>query len=182
MSAEQEKTITLVSVEPNLAFTRRWLGAWAIAHDLKVLRFEEHRGRLSTELKITVAGHPADMREFHEDVRGDAWTAESRGDLIDALITPIVVGGLRGAKRKWQGRHDPPRASAASTPDAPRTVVYWKWEEAGEDGTGLGPVWVDRYEPGALEPNESEEWPQWVKRADASAYAREHGFTFFPDE
>jgi hypothetical protein len=183
VSVEREKTITLVSiVASDLPLTRRWLGAWAIAHDLKVLRFEEHRKRLSTDLKVTVAGHPADIREFHDDVRGDAWTADSDGDPIDWIITPIVVGGLRAAKRKWQARNDPPRGSSASRLDGPRTVVYWKWEEAGEDGAGFGPVWVDRYETGAIEPYESEEWPHWVKRADALAHAREHDFTFFPDE
>lgn len=180
-SAEQEKTITLVSVD-DIARTRRWLGAWAIAHQLKVLSFEEHRGRLTHELRMTVVGHPTDIREFHDDVRGDAWTAESGGDLFDAFVTPIVVSGLRSARRKWQGRHDPPRSSEVRPTDGSRTVLYWKWEEAGDDGGGFGPVWVDRYERGSVEPDSSEEWSQWARRADAVAYAREHGFTFLPDE
>ena len=114
-------------------------------------------------------------------MRGDALSATTSADFIDTLITPVLVSGFRSAKRRWQGRSDPP-LDAAGDAEGPRTVVYWKWVEAGPHGTGVGPVCIDRYAVGNVQPYESEDWGQWVERADALAYAREHGFTFFPDE
>lgn len=35
---------------------------------------------------------------------------------------------------------------------------------------------VDTYLAGQEEPSKSEDWPQWVKRSEALAFAQEHGF------
>ncbi len=83
--------------------------------------------------------------------------------------------------RKWQGRNDPP-LDVGPDPTVPRTTVYWKWETAGPDGEPIGPVWVDTYEGRNVKPLKSERWAESARRTEALAYAREHGFAFFPDE
>jgi hypothetical protein len=183
MSTDQVKMITLVANNFDLVAARRWIAACALGRDVRVLSFAERRSRFSTKLDVTVAGHPRRIREFYDDVRGDAWTADSGGDLADAIIFPILVEGARAIRRKWQSRHDPPldRAPAADE-RASRTIVFWKWEEARAGGEPVGPVWVETYVRGEREPVASEEWPNWARRSDAVAYAREHGFDFLPDE
>jgi hypothetical protein len=50
------------------------------------------------------------------------------------------------------------------------------------DGDAVGPVRVDTYVAGQEEPSESDDWPQWVKRSEALAFAQEHGFVFAPQD
>lgn len=182
MSGEQVKTITPIANNLSLAEARRRIAACAIDRGVR-LSLEERPSRLSTKLDVTVSGHPGRIREFHDDVRGDGWTADS-SDLVGSLATGVLVEGIRTAKRRWQGRHDPPLPDDAggSRPGAARTTVYWKWEDAGPDGQGVGPVWIETYAQGQTKPVKSEEWPQWARRSEAVAYAEEHGFVFLPDE
>ena len=130
---------------------------------------------------MTVAGHPRRIREFHDAVRGDGWLGGAGGSPVDWIVTELVVEGFRAAKRKWQGRHDPPLGAVAK-PDGARTVVCWRWERLDPDGEPVGPVCVDTYVDGDREPVESQEWPDWTRRSEALAYASEHDFQFFPDE
>jgi hypothetical protein len=192
VGSEQVKKITLIANNFDVVQARRHIAGCAIGRDLRIVSFEEERGRLSTKVHVTVAGHPRRVREFHSDVRGSGsfdpfQGAGTSGDLLGDLVLGVVVAGMAaGAKtgwRKWQERRDPPSGTEdASTPIQARTVVYWKWEEGGSGGEPLGPVWVDRYAAGETEPESSEEWSGWARRADALAYAREHGYVFFPDE
>lgn len=181
MSIEQETKITLVANKLDLVRARRHLAAAAFDRDLRVVSFEERRSRFSTKLDVTVVGHPRRIREFHDDVRGDGWGA-SGGDLLGSIAVGLLVEGFRGARRKWQGRHDPPLEQSQRDAALPRTIVFWRGEQAQPDGESVGPVWVETYAPGELEPQKSEEWPNWARRSEALAYAREHGFVFFPDE
>lgn len=182
MGIEQEKKITLVANNLDLVRARRYVAAAAFDRDVRVISFEERRSRFSTKLDVTVAGHPRRIRAFHDDVRGDGWWEASGGDLLGSLAVDLLVEGFRVARRKWQGRHDPPLDQ--SPPDAalPRTVVFWRWEQAQPVGEAVGPVWVETYARGEREPLKSEQWSNWARRSEALAYAREHGFAFFPDE
>jgi hypothetical protein len=183
---EQVKAITLIANNVDVVDARRHVAGCAICRDLRVVSFDERRGRLSTKLDVTVAGDPQRIREFHDDVRGDAWTQSAAGNPVDSIITDIAVSGFRAARRKWQGRHDrspeEEGSGEASTPSRARTVVYWRWEEGAKGGEPVGRVWVDTYAAGETYPETSEQWPEGTRRADALAYAREHGYVFFPDE
>lgn len=181
MSAEETKTITLFGDAFDMARSRREVGSCALACGVTVVSFDEHPGHIQTKLNVTVSGHPRRVREFHDMVRGDAWSAYSGGGIFDGLVMAATVEGLRFVKRKWQGRNDPPE-DAAQDPTIPRTTVYWRWESAGPDGDGIGTVWVDTYEGRNTTAVKSEQWPQQTRRPEALAYAREHGFAFFPDE
>lgn len=68
------------------------------------MSIEEQEKHLSTKLVVTVSGHPSGVREFHDMVRGDAWSTSSNGDLIGGILIGATVEGFRFAKRKWQGR------------------------------------------------------------------------------
>lgn len=181
MSVEQTRTITLFGDRFDVARSRREVGSAALACGVTVVSFSEQTGHLNTKLVVTVSGHPRRVREFHDWVRGDAWSANAGGGLLDGIVMSATVEGLRFVKRKWQGRSDPPM-DAAPDPSVPRITVYWRWEREGPDGEAVGPVWVDTYEGKSIKPVRSEEWPQPVRRSEALAFAREHGFTFFPDE
>ena len=63
-----------------------------------------------------------------------------------------------------------------------RRRVVWKWEDEDESGEGVGPVWVDTFEDDSDRPTSSEKWDQWVRRAEAEAFAAERGYEFLPDE
>ena len=179
VSAEQTKTITLFGDAFDIARSRREVGSCALACGVTVVSFDERLGRVQTKLVVTVSGHPRRIREFHDMVRGDAWSAS--GGIIDGIVMAATVEGLRFVKRRWQGRHDPPE-DVAPDPTVPRTTVYWRWESAGPDGEGIGTVWVDTYEGRNTTAASSEQWPHQARRCEALAYAREHGFAFFPDE
>jgi hypothetical protein len=194
--SEQVKTFKLVANKLDLVQARRHIAGCAIGRDVRVLAFEERRKRFSTELEVTVVGHPRHVREFHEDVGGskvDHLLSGSNnfgggdGDLVGDLVAWVVVEGLSvvgsAAWHKWQARNDPPLYNEdLSTSLRARTVVFWKWQQSGADGEPVGAVWVDTYGEGQSEPETSEEWPQWTRRSHAGAYAREHGHIFFPDE
>lgn len=181
MSAEQTKTITLFGDTFDIAQSRRAVGSAALACGVTVVSLDEQPGHISTKLVVTVSGHPRRIRAFHDLVRGDAWSANAGGGILDGIVIGITVEGFRFVKRKWQGRSDPPM-DAAPDPSVPRTTVYWRWERQGSDGEAVGPVWVDTYDGKDLNPASSEEWPQPARRSEALAFAREHGFAFFPDE
>jgi hypothetical protein len=181
MSVGETKTITLFGDPFDIARSRREVGWCALACGVTVVSFEEHPGHIQTKLIVTVSGHPGRIREFHDMVRGDAWSAYSGGGIFDGLLTAATVGGFRFIKRKWQGRDDPPEDVAQDQPIA-RTTVYWRRESAGPDGAGIGTVWVDTYEGKNSTAVTSEQWPRQTRRSEALAYAREHGFAFFPDE
>jgi len=57
-----------------------------------------------------------------------------------------------------------------------RTRVVWKWEDEGEGGDPVGPVWVDTFDEGYSEPVKSEEWDRWVPLSDAKAFAESRGY------
>lgn len=180
-AAEETKTITLFGDAFDIAQSRREVGSCALACGVTVVSFDEHPGHIRTKLVVTVSGHPRRIREFHDMVRGDAWSASPGGWIIDDIVIGATVEGFRFVKRKWQGRNDPP-LDPEHDPTKPRTTVYWRWESEGPDGEAIGPVWVDEYEGTGSKPARSEHWPQSVRRSEALAFAREHGFAFFPDE
>jgi hypothetical protein len=181
MSLDVTKTITLFGDRFDIARSRREVGSAALACEVSVVSIDEQEKHLSTKLVVTVSGHPRRVREFHDMVRGDAWSSSSNGDLIGGIIVGASVEGFRFVKRKWRGRNDPQLDSAPDS-TVPRTTVYWKWETADADREPMGQVWVDTYEGKSLSPIRAEQWPQPVRRSEALAYAREHGFAFFPDE
>jgi len=180
-SDEQVKSIKLVTNDAVSA--QRWVGACAIAHGLRVVSYNERRSRLSTKLQVVVSGHPRYIREFHNDVRGNGWAGGGGGDLLGEILVGAVVSGFRAARRSWQARHDPPLEEDHSefAVASPQTILFWTWRQQ-EDGDAVGPVWVETYAPGQRDPLKSEEWPNWARRSEALAYAREHGFVFLPDE
>lgn len=123
MSAEETKTITLFGDAFDIARSRREVGSCALACGVTVVSFDERPGHLQTKLIVTVRGHPRRIREFHDMVRGDAWSAYSGGGILDGIVMGVTVESFRFAKRKWQGRNDPP-LDAAPDPAMPRTTVY----------------------------------------------------------
>jgi hypothetical protein len=181
MSTAETKTITLFGDAFDIARSRREVGSCALACGVSVVSFDEQPGHLQTKLVVTVGGHPRRVREFHDMVRGDAWSAYAGGGILDSLIVGLTVESTRFLKRKWQGRNDPP-LDPEIDPTVPRTTVYWRWESEGTDGEAIGPVWVDEYDGKTFKAARSEQWPQPVRRSEALAFAREHGFAFFPDE
>jgi hypothetical protein len=181
MSTDETKSITLFGDAFDIARSRRAVGSAAITCGVTLVSFDEKPGHINSKLVVTVAGHPRRVREFHDLVRGDAWSANAGGGILDGLVMGVTVEGFRFARRKWQGRNDSP-LDAGPDPTVPRTTVYWRWERDGPGDEPIGPVWVDTYEGKSIDPISSEEWPERVRRSDALAYAREHGFTFFPDE
>ena len=180
MGGEMTRTITLFGDRFDVARSRRQVGSAAITCGVTVVSIEEQEHHLSTQLVVTVSGASSRVREFHDMVRGDGWSI-SNGDLLSGIVIGATVEGLRFAKRKWQGRNDPP-LHAGLDPNAPLTTVYWKWDAADPSGEPMGPVWVETYQGKSLDPIQSEQWPEPVRRSEALAYAREHGFAFFPDE
>jgi hypothetical protein len=194
VSTEQVKAFKLITNNNDLVQARRNIAGCAIGRDVRVLSFEERRRRLSTELTVTVAGHPRRIREFYDDVRGNPWAATpggfgSGGDLVGDIVSWVAVETVgpvvKAGWRRWRDGNDPPlpeEGSVESTPLSARTLVYWKREQVGSDGEPVGPVWVDSYLEGRGEPDTSDGWAQWARRSDALAYAREHGYVFFADE
>jgi hypothetical protein len=106
VASEQVKTITVIANNLSLAQARRQIAACAIDRGVRVLSFEERPSRPSTKLDVTVSGHPRRIREFHDDIRGDAWTAESSGDPLDFIVTATLVGAevARTARSAAAGR------------------------------------------------------------------------------
>lgn len=154
-SGERVKGIKLVTNDPVSA--RRWVGACAIAHGLRVVSYNERRSWLSTKLEVVVSGHPRYIREFHDDVRGDGWSASS-GDLFSFIVEDLVVSGFRAARRSWHARRDPPLEEdhSESAIASPQTIVFWSWRQQ-EDGDAVGPVWVETYAHGQQDPLKSQE-------------------------
>ncbi len=67
-------------------------------------------------------------------------------------------------------------------PGEARTTVSWKWEQRLPDGDAVGPVAICTYAAGQEEPQTVDEWPRWIKRSEARAFADEHGFVFEPHD
>jgi hypothetical protein len=143
VSSEQTKTFKLITNNIDLVQARRHIAGCAIGRDVRVLSFDERRRRLSTELTVTVAGHPRRIREFHDDVRGNPWAATPAGlgsgdDLVGDIVSWVAVETLgplvKAGRRRWQARSDPPlpeEGSVEPTPLGARTLVYWKRERVG---------------------------------------------------
>lgn len=136
-SGERVKGIKLVTNDPVSAW--RWVGACAIAHGLRVVSYNERRSWLSTKLEVVVSGHPRYIRGFHDDVRGDGWSATG-GDLLGFTLVYVVVSGVRAVRRSWHTRRDPPlgEARSESAVASPQTIVFWSWRPR-EDGDAVGP-------------------------------------------
>ncbi len=179
--SDKTETITLFGDAFDIARSRRAVGSAALACGVTIVSFDEEPGHINSKLVVIVTGNPHRVREFHDLVRGDAWSANAGGGILDGLVMGIAVEGFRLAKRKWQGRNDE-QPDAGLDLTVPRTTVYWRWERYGPDGEAVGPVWVDTYKGRGVNPVSSEQWPEQTRRSKARAYAREHGFAFFPDE
>jgi hypothetical protein len=181
VGADQTKKITLYGDTSYIAGVRREVGSAALACGVTVVSFEEHSGPISTKLVVALSGHPRRIRDFHDLMRGDGLSTDSQW-IIDGVVIDFAVGGFRSLRRKWQDRNDPPLDSGPDDPFLRRTTVYWRWEQEGSDGEGIGAVWVDTYDGKGSTPVSSEQWPQSARRSEALSYAQEHGFAFFPDE
>ena len=70
VSTEEEKTFKLSANKLDLAEARMRIAAAATAHDVRLLSVEEHRARLWIDLDVTIAGHPQNIRDFHDEVGG----------------------------------------------------------------------------------------------------------------
>lgn len=199
MSLEQKKTIKLVGSNLDVVEARMQIAAAAITHNVRLIAADERRSRMSTSYSVTVAGHPRRIREFHEELRGSCgtgswlnnWNFDSGDDLLFGIAAAVVVGGVGAlvdkGHKKWQARNDPPLTAGldAQDPDSEagvRTTVHWKWEQMLANGDAVGPARVSIYFAGEDEPAASKDWPNWVKRTEALAYAQEHGFLFAPQD
>ena len=201
VSTEEEKTFKLSANKLDLAEARMRIAAAATAHDVRLLSVEEHRARLWIDLDVTVAGHPQNIRDFHDEVGGGGggggstssgwWLWGGDGGLDDFVLGVAVdIAGevakpvVRKVRRRWQARHDPPipEHQLAPGPGDARTTVTWTWKQMLTDGDAVGPVRVDTYVAGSEEPVESEESLHWMKRSQAQALAAEHDFVFVPQD
>lgn len=105
MSADQTKTITLVSNNWDVEMARQKIAMRADERHVQVLAIEEQPSRMTTKLVVTVGGHPKRIREFHDDLRD---SGGGGGSVADQILGRVLTDGWRAATRRWQGRHDPP--------------------------------------------------------------------------
>jgi hypothetical protein len=178
---EDVKTFKLSSTKLDLLQGRVQIAAEAIGNDVRVLSIEERPGRVWVELDVTVAGHPRRVREFHDSMKSSAWD----GGGFEDLMFEVVVGGLWAlGRKKWYDHRYPPVPNRNDAPSVAelRTAVEWKREQLLPDGDATGPVRVSIYRADEDTPSWTEEWPHWVKRSEALAYAQEHDYLFAPQD
>jgi hypothetical protein len=183
----QKKTITLISNNSDVVLTRRTIAADAILHDLRLVSFDEKRGRLTTTFEVTVAGHPRRIREYHDARRNEHNSWGGGGGLDDLigefLIELIVTPPYRTLKRRWQGRNDPPLEQGGFVGlDGIRAIVNWTRVSEDASGEPLGTVTIDMYTYGKATAGGPQEWPEPVRRSIAQAYAAEHDYILVVDD
>lgn len=105
-SSEQTKTIMLLT--DNSQAIGGLIEAVARAHHVEVRGIDERPSRGRAKLAVTVRGYPGRLLAFHDELRGDGWSSTADGDVAGNLLVGVTVEGLRSARRKWRGRHDPP--------------------------------------------------------------------------
>jgi hypothetical protein len=189
MSSDEVKSFKTTLKTAAVPEMRRRIGAAASASGVRVLSLEERPdGRSSTKVEWSVAGHPSQIREFGEELYpGQSWLSMGGGDLVDVAVEAAMdlVGEplLKAVSERWHRRRDPPfPEDVVPGPGEARTTVTWKWERLLPDGDAVGPVAVCAYGAGQDEPTTVNEWPQWVKRSEAQAFAKEHSFVFEPHD
>ena len=198
MSTEQVKTFSLLANNLDIREARMSIAAAAIANSVRLLSVEERRKRMKTSLEVTVAGHPQRLREFHKDVgggKGDGmWWATVLGPndnpfALDDILADLVVAGSSKAIgkvwNKWQARHDPPLdddGQLSPTMDGVRTIVHWIWETGSTEADASGSMEVGIYLKDEEQAIATKQWPEWIKRTEALAYAQERGFEFAPQD
>jgi hypothetical protein len=185
--SEEVKTFKWTPQNAGVPEIRRRIAAAAAAGEVRVISLEESpAGRGWTKIEVTVAGHPSQVRAFNDELHGGASSSGSNlSDLVIDLATEVVFEPIwKAARDKWHKRREPPLRDpeARPGPGEARTTVSWTWERMLSDGDAVGPVRVDTYVAGQEEPSESEDWPQWVKRSEALAFAQEHGHVFAPQD
>jgi hypothetical protein len=191
----QEVTLTLVANNSDVVLMRRNTAADVIAHQLRLVSFDEDRGRLTTKLKVTVAGHPLHIRQYREALRGQnssaGWSLDGSGgadDLLFGIVAEVVVDAVvapsyRAAKHRWQGRNDPPLDQDALTAlDRTRTIVNWTRVAGDLMADPLGSVTLDLFVPDSPTSHETQEWLEPVRRSVAQAYAAEHDHIFVVED
>jgi hypothetical protein len=121
VAASEERTVTVVVDSLTIGSEHQRILATAAKHRVSVGGMTaKKRRRLTrtTVMDVTVSGHPRRIREFHDDVRGNPWPDGMSGGpgladmavglVLDVVIAEAVIPGYRAARRKWQGRNDPP--------------------------------------------------------------------------
>lgn len=131
---------------------------------------------------------PRQIRAFHDELFPDGGSGLSTSGGLDGLALGLVMDlvlepAFKAARERWRRRRDPPLSTdVAPGPGEARTTVSWTWERMLPDGDAVGPVVICGYLYGQDEPVTVEEWPQWIKRSQAPAFAKEHGFVFVPQD
>ena len=64
---------------------------------------------------------------------------------------------------------------------ARRALVVFKYEDEEEDGTPVGPVWIDYFGDDPNEPELTEKLEEWIRLPEAQQLAADRGFEFLED-
>jgi hypothetical protein len=197
MSEEEEVKTFKVTPRTTAVPTRRMeIASAATASGVRLVSLDEtSAGRTWTKIAVTVAGHPSQIRAFHKELfpDGDGSMTEFElfrggGDGLDdmafGLVMDLVVDpAFKVVREQWRRRRDPPLPGNVDPgPGQARTTVNWKWEQTLPNGDAAGPVVICRYAEGQDDPETTEEWPQWIRRSQALAFAKEHNFVFEPHD
>jgi hypothetical protein len=71
--------------------------------------------------------------------------------------------------------------SEQSTMAIRRPVLVWKYEDEVDDGSEVGPAWLDTFGEHPTKPTSSEDLG-WITRAEAQRIAAERGYELLEDE
>ena len=192
---EQVKTFKVTPRTAAVADRRKDIGYAVDVSGVRVVSIEESSsGRSWTKIEVTVAGHPSQVRAFKKELfpgDGESMTEyellRSGGGLDDVgfgLVMDLVIDpAFKAVRERWRRHRDPPLpGNVEPGPGQARTTVHWKWEQALPDGDAAGPVVICHYAEGEHEPETTEEWPHWIRRSQALAFAKEHNFVFEPHD
>ncbi|MCL2419484.1 MAG: hypothetical protein FWD04_09340 [Conexibacteraceae bacterium] len=196
MSTEEQVKTFKVTPRKTAASARRMeIGSAATATGVRVVSLEEaSAGRNWTKIEVTVAGHPSQIRAFHKELFPDGGGSMTEFELFQGggglddvafgLVMDLVVDpAFKAVRERWRRHRDPPLpGNVEPGPGQARTTVTWRWEQTLADGDAAGPVVICRYAEGEDEPETTEEWPNWIRRSQALAFAKEHNFVFEPHD
>jgi len=110
----------LVAQNLKLPQTRDQVQRLAELHDGGI-KLDEHRRRLSTELRITVTGMPQPIQAFRDSTAGDAGSPNNH-NLLDMLVSAALDALTRATQRRRRARtHQRQGPEHDETHDSPAT-------------------------------------------------------------